>query len=582
MTDTEEKDDPGGRRIDRRTFVVRGLRAGGAIAAGSLGADALLASSAPARRRRGPYRPSAQPNILVILVDQLREPRWFGPGGGGAATLPRSVRELANGGVRFTRHYAASNDCSPARATLVTGLHTHQTGCMITGASTLDPRFPTYGSMLGDLGYDTWWFGKWHLTAGDRTWNEFDGPPALARYGFKGGTFPSPNGAPGQGWKVDPTIADQFAGWLAADGGLGPWCTTVSFVNPHDIAWWWRWSQRYADEASAPAVISSLPPNFETPKQLESRHKPRLQLSLQETSASSFGVVPFNEPQRTPAWLPFLDLYVKLQLEVDLHIESVMRALASRPGVMQNTVVIFSSDHGEYGGSHGLRGKGAGMYEEGIRVPLVVKDFTGNFNLVPGERSQITSSVDIAPLLLSIASGSGTWRGSPEYAHIADRPDLLALAQDPTKPGRQWALHATDEVLTEFAVRTYAADAPLHVAGVITPSHKYATYSHWRGHTMATVANTQEAELYDYSTQGGLMEIDNLAGRSGSEETLRNLLDQATASELRAPLPGNLHHVQEHALRRYHALARNEQMRGSLRRLHRVEQVVANIERGLP
>ena len=128
MTDTEEKDDPGARRIDRRTFVARSLRAGGAIAAGSLGADALLASSAPARRRLGPYRRAAQPNILVILVDQLREPRWFGPGAGGAATLPQSVQELANGGVRFTRHYAASNDCSPARATLVTGLHTHQTG----------------------------------------------------------------------------------------------------------------------------------------------------------------------------------------------------------------------------------------------------------------------------------------------------------------------------------------------------------------------------------------------------------------------------------------------------------------------
>ena len=412
---------------------------------------------------------------------------------------------------------------------------------MITGASTLDPRFPTYGSMLGDLGYDAWWFGKWHLTADDRQWNEFNGPPALARYGFKGGTYPSPNGSPGQGWKVDPTIADQFSGWLATDGGLGPWCTTVSFVNPHDIAWWWRWSQRYATEASAPAVVASLPQNFETPQQLEARHKPRLQLSLQQTSASSFGVVPFNEPARTPAWLPFLDLYVKLQLEVDHHIASVLSALASRPHVMENTVVIFSADHGEYGGSHGLRGKGAGMYEEGIRVPLVVKDFTGNFNLVPGERSQITSSVDIAPLLLSVASGSGSWRASPEYAHIADRPDLLALAQDPTKPGRQWALHATDEVLTEFAVLPYAADAPLHVAGIVTPSHKYATYSHWRGHSMETITGTQEAELYDYSTAGGVMEVDNLAGRSGSEETLRTHPrpghGQRAAS---APLPGSL------------------------------------------
>ncbi len=60
------------------------------------------------------------------------------------------------------------------------------------------------------------------------------------------------------------------------------------------------------------------------------------------------------------------------------------------------------------------------------------------------------------------------------------------------------------------------------------------------------------------------------------------MLDQATVSELRAPLSGDLRHVQEHALRRYHALARTEQMRSSFRRLQKVERVVAGIERTLP
>jgi arylsulfatase A-like enzyme len=582
MNDTEEQDDPGVRRIDRRTFVTRGLRAGGAIAVGSLGADALLASNAPARRRLGPYQRASQPNILVILVDQLREPRWFGPGGSTLGSLPASVAALAQEGVRFTRHYAASNDCSPARATLVTGLHTHQTGCMITGVSTLDPGFPTWGTLLNGLGYTSWWFGKWHLTNGDRQWNMIDGPRDLERYGFKGGTFPSPNGAPGQGMRRDPGIADQFVGWLESDGGLGPWCTTVSFVNPHDIAWWWRWSDVYRHERTAAPVVGALPQNFETPRQLEARRKPRLQLSLQETSANAFGVVPFDEPRRTPAWLPFLDLYVKLQREVDRNIATVMRALQARPKVLENTVVIFSSDHGEYGSAHGLRGKGAGMYEEGIRVPLVLHDYTGSFNLVPGERSQITSSVDVAPLLLSLASGSGGWRASTEFSHLAQRPDLLSIAQDPSQPGRQWALHATDEVLTEFALVPYAADAPLHVAGIVTPSHKYATYSNWRGRSLEVLERGQEAELYDYTTPGGLMEVENLAGRSASEDTLRTMLEQATRDELREPLPANLRHVQRHALRRYHDIARVEQLRSSLRRLHEVERIVNGIESQLP
>ena len=57
--------------------------------------------------------------------------------------LPPNIRRLAEGGVSFGHHYTASNDCSPSRAAMLTGLYTHQTGCMITGGSTLDPGFPT-------------------------------------------------------------------------------------------------------------------------------------------------------------------------------------------------------------------------------------------------------------------------------------------------------------------------------------------------------------------------------------------------------------------------------------------------------
>ena len=188
---------------------------------------------------------------------------------------------------------------------------------MITGVSSLDPAFPTWGAMLGGMGYASYWFGKWHLTRSDRWWDELDGPPALARYGFEGGTFPSPNGSPGQGLAVDGAIAAQFEDWYAGSGGEGPWCTTVSFVNPHDIAWWWRATEALPAEASAPRTVGGLPANFETPAQLLARDKPRLQRSLQETSASSFGAVPFEGPGVASAWRPFLDLYVHLQRQVD-------------------------------------------------------------------------------------------------------------------------------------------------------------------------------------------------------------------------------------------------------------------------
>ncbi len=299
------------KKFDRRTFVKRGLIAGGALAGGGLVATGCGDEHHGSSTRRAPSQPAPRvpptttaaarrPNILVIVVDQLRFPQWFGTGAPGAPSLPPNLRLLRHGAVSFARHYTASNDCTPARSALLTGLYTHQTGCMITGGSTLDPGFPTWGTLLREHGYHTSWYGKWHLTHDDNQWTALDGARALGDYGFAGGTYPSPDGAPGQGWRVDPRIAGQFEDWFAEEGGEEPWCTTVSFVNPHDIAWWYKWSNRVPAEAQAPDVIGRLPPNFETPELLIERHKPRLQRSFQETAAASFGPVPFTGPEVIP------------------------------------------------------------------------------------------------------------------------------------------------------------------------------------------------------------------------------------------------------------------------------------------
>jgi arylsulfatase A-like enzyme len=592
------------RLIDRRTLLKSGLLAGGALAGGGAALADLAAKQAsvsagqPAGKRSvrshgadvgAGEQPVAEvskktrvpvgrrpPNILVIMVDQLRTPQWFSAGAIAAATMP-NITGLANTGVSFVNHYTVSNDCTPSRAALLTGLYTHQTGCMITGGSTLDPGFPTWGTMLREQDYKTYWYGKWHLTHGDNLWEAQEDAGALEPYGFAGGTYPSPDGAPGQGWRVDPYILSQFEQWLArstsaARSGSKPWCTTVSFVNPHDIAWWYRWSDRFAAEASAASVVGVLPPNFETPEEMIARGKPALQRSLQDTAQASFGTVPYAGPEVTQTWLPFLNLYMKLLGEVDAHVGAVLQMLAGQPAVAANTVVVFTSDHGEYGASHGMRGKGASAYEEAIRVPLIVSDPRGVLTPAKGQtRTGLTSSVDVAPLLLDIATGSPDWRKQSDYSHIASRHDVAAMLRNPSAPGRAHVLHATDETVTEFATEPYAADAPLHVVALRTPNAKYATYSNFQADSIALLAAGRETELYDYSTSQGRMELDNLAGNSPLEEKLSAQLQRAVSEELREPLPTRLYAAHKRGLADYFKTAEAAALKAAERRLRRTE-----------
>ncbi len=532
---------------DRRTFLKQGVLAAGSLALGSRGASApgRTGRRVGSRSRRRPGRP---PNILVILVDQLRTPMWLPPAVQPAALTP-NLAALRARAVSFERHYTAANDCTPSRGALVTGLHSQQTGCLITGNSRLDPGFPTWGTLLRELGYHTWWWGKWHLNPNPDA--------SLEPYGFSGGTYPSPNGSPGQGSEVDPAIAAQFAEWLGAEGGAEPWCATVSFVNPHDIAWWYRFTSQVAGESSPPGLAAALPGNYETPEALEAQRKPRLQRSLQDTAARSFGPVPFDGAEALQAWTGLMDTYLMLQSYVDAQVGAVLASLAAQPAVHANTVVLFTSDHGEYGGSHGLRGKGASAYEEAIRVPLYVRDFRGLATAAPAAgRTQLTSSVDVAALLLTLATGSSAWRRESRYRHLAARHDLAAICAHPGAPGRPWVLHATDEDVTEFATEPYAAEAPRHVVALRTPRGKLALYSNWSSGSIAVEPAGAEFELYEYTSPAGRAELENAAGAAGGleEELWVTLEEVAIPSELRAPLPFALRGAQRRGLADYQAV----------------------------
>jgi arylsulfatase A-like enzyme len=545
--------------IKRRTVLAGAGIAAGAGAVG-FGAYEFL-------RKPGPSQSAmvggGKPNILVIVVDQMRAPQWFPDPQRLDALLPNVVR-LRHASISFESHYTASNMCTPSRGVMTTGLYSHQTGCLFTGdgpsESSLAPRFPTWGTMLREQGYRTWWWGKWHLgQSGDTT------PEGLDAHGFSGGTYPSPNGAPNQGLRMDPGIVDQFAGWFDDNAGRGPWCTTVSLVNPHDICWW----PKNPLPEDVPHLFGSGPVNFETPDDLRRRGKPQLQIDFMNfMSPLLTGTLTYAGPDVAAQWGRCLDMYLWLQQQVDTQIGRVLDKLASHPEIDRNTVVVFTSDHGEYGGSHGLRGKGAAAYEEAIRVPLFIRDPHGQLTPKPGDtRTQLTSSVDLAPLLLTIGYGGNGWRADSRYSYLAGRADLATVAENALAQGRPWIAHATDDMSVEEMTTllkfpniravfgtsqpttNIPTSAPNHIMAVRTPEAKLGVYSYWKPGSMdIDKSRPIDRELYDYATPLGAQEIDNQTGRSGKEAELQGLLDHEVLPEVRAPLPAFLNDAQEQGL----------------------------------
>ena len=534
------------RAMDRRAFIKGAAAAGGGLLVPS--ALKPIATAAANSQRR--------PNILVVVVDQLRVPQWFPAQSQLDALLP-NLAGLRNRSTSFEGHYTAANMCVAARGTMLTGLYGHQTGCMLTNlteSSTLSHQFPTWGTMLREQGYETSWWGKWHLgPKPDKT------EGGLEEYGFDGGTYPSPNGNPEQGKEKDPKIVEQFLAWLEGAGGR-PWCTTVSLVNPHDINWWPRFTTSDELLEASDYRFTTPPPNVETAAQLKA-NKPRLQTALEQTIAAACGPVP-NEggALEEVSWEQMLTMYLIYQQEVDVQIGRVLDALHARPDIEQNTVVIFTADHGEYSGSHGLRAKGGAAYEEALNVPLYIHDPRGKLSNGASTRSQLTSTVDLAPLLLTIAHGSRSWRTNPIYSQIASRHDIAAIAHNPDAKGRSWVAHTTDETTIEELSYTYsfADEAPHHVVAVRTPTAKYAVYSPWKkdSNVVETSEGEQDFELYDYSTAAGRQELDNVAGSPSPLRTkMAKLHAKVIADEVRAPLPSRLAGAQQEGYENFYALS---------------------------
>lgn len=402
--------------------------------------------------------PSSPPNILLIMTDEERYP----PPYEGAEVeafrrdhLPARQR-LRSTGVEFHRHYAASTACAPSRASLFTGQYPSLHGVTSTdglakaaddpGMWWLDPdSVPTMGDWFRAAGYSTHYRGKWHLSHADLVavgshvglaTNDRDGTvfPSMAevyrradrldRFGFAGWIGREPHGPDpaDTGLVKDPIFAEQVCGLfddLSADRAeRRPWLAVASFVNPHDIAF----SGVGWELLGLPAIGEHVPDVAEPPSQ-----------------ADGFGGRPdahrlFHDlwPQLLypqPADVTYRRLYLWLHQLVDRAIERILDAL-DRSGMAEETVVVFTSDHGDMVGAHGgMQQKWYNAYDESIRVPLLV---TGPGIAPNGAGFHLpTSQVDLLPTLLGLA---GVEPGSLKKAvgeHHVEVHDLVGRDVSP-------------------------------------------------------------------------------------------------------------------------------------------------------
>ena len=323
------------------------------------------------------------PNVLVILPDQLGA-RWAPAYGNSVVHAPR-LDQFARQSVIFDRAITTSPICTPYRGCLLSGRYPSQTGVRQNGQAY--PReIPSLADRLNDAGYATHWIGKWHLGGSPQCNRRVEPDQRAGFQHFIGWESHHVDHYAGLIWHGDETDAREMPGHetdaltdIALDqlrvaaAGDQPFFMLVSYQAPHP-------------PCNPPGAFRALYAGSDL---------------LPEPNADQ------DAWYRMPHWKAdydvneFRERYFGEISHLDAAFGRLLDALDSL-AISGETLVMFTSDHGEMAGAHGSFGKGV-MYEEALHVPLIIRPPGQN---AAGGSSTPVATIDLLPTLLDYAGAT--------------------------------------------------------------------------------------------------------------------------------------------------------------------------------
>lgn len=355
----------------------------------------------------------SQPNILLFLMDACQAEALERE----SACLTPNFDRLAKRGIQFHRAYCPTPTCSPSRASLMTGLLAHNHGVLEVehgrdpDQCVLRTERPHWAQRLVEAGYETGYFGKWHIERTqqlqDFGWKQFHAKGAKHHAGLGAGVEPS-----AQNLDLDPEltryhrgpdgyndilhygVTDTPAGerypaytvgqtldFLNGQSGDAPWCVCASFSEPNEALVVSRETFGQYDPATIPLPASLRDPHDNRPNLYKRQRQIAAEMSDDE-------------------WRMARACYFGRVTEVDAQFGRLLDKLEAT-GEIDNTIIVITSDHGRYVGAHGFEAHNFGPFEEIYRVPLIV---AGPGIAAGAESQSLVSLHDLCPTILDLAA----------------------------------------------------------------------------------------------------------------------------------------------------------------------------------